>query len=404
MVSNLGLWGQLRFLGDRIESLVMTGQSSSALASAHLALNLLQYSPESAFPAGQISELRHHISREETCLGALRQLVSLTKGESPALPALWRLGSHEEPTELRKLIWIWRQSLGAQLFRLLRYQHTRYSPTGQAGNFLFRLSFDPRSGLVQGVVLPHFFPPQPVSLVSQKEAHAFFSYSRDARRFYLWGNQPQSITVAGTQREIVGLRNVPQHESGVNGTVAKVIESVDGSAPEFPRFQLRRMLTEEGIIYELDPSLARSNQKYARRTLSDPGEFSMMMTIQWDWRMMQALRSEDQSLLEGLMPRPDIFLSVADNGAFVGVVYHLPEKQSPRGTVYEIGTPELGRQAFLQYEIYRNEAVTDQAVRVPIGVRWIEKPNRHQKRAVQQWIASAEFGAIRSGWTMIRRA
>lgn len=124
----------------------------------------------------------------------------------------------------------------------------------------------------------------------------------------------------------------------------------------------------------------------------------------WTESMTRAAQSGSREELERLMPVPVIFVSVAHNGAFAGFVYQMPERNSPRGTVYEIGSPEIGTQARLLYEIYTSGRPSAEDVRIPVGVRWMARPNRHQKRAIERWIEREEFGVIRDSWTLISKS
>ncbi|HSA59364.1 MAG TPA: hypothetical protein VLJ37_06730 [bacterium] len=402
-----GVWNQLLLLGNRIDGFVRAGESASALPTARLALNLLQHACPDDRPGLDVSEadrLRALLADRETQEGALRQLIALTRNaesSSSVLPPLWRSESLLA-SRARKRLWTWREKLGVALFRALRYRHTRYSPTGQAGVLYFRAAFDPRYGVLRSVQPTERKPDTAPLKVSDEMEYAFFVYSHDLRRFYLSGYGPERLVVQGLDRHAEGERRPDL--SGQPSEIRFLLESIHGSEPVLPRTTMRRRRTDGGVIHEIDPSLHESNARYARKVLPSPEGAVMGVTMLWTESMTRAAQSGSREELERLMPVPVIFVSVAHNGAFAGFVYQMPERNSPRGTVYEIGSPEIGTQARLLYEIYTSGRPSAEDVRIPVGVRWMARPNRHQKRAIERWIQREEFGVIRDSWTLISKS
>ncbi|HEX5037968.1 MAG TPA: hypothetical protein VFX30_12485 [bacterium] len=404
-----GVWNQLLFLGNRIDGFVRAGAVPAALPSAHLALNLLQHScgdDRAGLGTSEADHLRRLLSDGQTQTDALQRLIALTRGGEggpPSVPTLWRSDPSRD-SRTRKLLWTWRQALGTALFQVLRYRHTRFSPTGQSPSLLFRIAFHPREGLLQSIQLPHFFPESALVPVSEEEAHAFFSYSPDAGRFYLKGFFPKVLAVSGTERRVTGECEAFPDLSPIGEEVRGIVSALHGSVPVFPDFKTRRRNVDGAVVVDIEPALHKSNARYARKVLPHPDDDAMGMTMTWSTEMARAVKLGLQDELQKLMPVAEIFISVADNGAFMGFVYQLAEKHSPRGTVYEIGSPQLGVRARLLYEVYQAEPGSDRKCRVPTGIRWLSKPNRHQKRAVERWIAGDEFKVIRNSWISVSKS
>lgn len=404
-----GVWNQLLFLGNRIDGFVRAGVGVSALPSAHLALNLLEHSCPGD-PAGlrtsEAESLRRRLADERTQAEALQQLIALTRGNAgatPAVPPLWRSDPSRD-SQVRKLLWTWREALGASLFRTLRYQNTRFSPTGQTPSHLFEIAFHPRDGLLRSIQLPHFFPECALMPVSEEEARLFLSYIPDAGRFYLKGFFPKVLSVAGQERRVSGECDAMPDLSPLGEEVREVVTALHGSVPVFPKFKLHRHDVGGTVVAEIDPALHKSNARYARKVLPHPDDDAMGMSMIWTAEMAQAVRLGLQDELKKLMPVAEVFLSVAENGAFVGFTLRMKEKHSPRGTTYEIGSPGLGTVARLRYDVYELEPDSHHKRRVPLRVEWSSKPNRYQKRAVERWIDSDEFKIIRNSWTLVTKS
>lgn len=376
--------------------------------------------------AAQVALIETLLERPETQrdgLGALDTFVRSLSGRqerrspllseitAPVAPPLWHLAAMAAPTQggrkrdpqIEKTIKEWKELLGAAIIESLRWRHIRYSgaATGQTGTLSLLAVFDPETGCPVKVIEKGS---KKEEIPGPKEAMVEIHFSLDTTRTYLEGRLPRTIAFGVRSDSPLGERRrvevppppdmeaSPQTGPKVTfGTktspplrpeVMRILEdAIDGQRVAFPRPKITRRVVEGVQILELPARLHDENARYAREALSGIG--TRGVTI-----MAPAGKP---------LPLPEIVISVAENGSFVGFVYAMPTGFSPRGTVYEIGTPVIGRPAKMEYARYRNPEGGESLI-VPTNFIWHQPPTRLQRAAVAKWAAHPDFQTARGKW------
>ncbi len=272
----------------------------------------------------------------------------------------------------------------------------------------FRVDFDPRTGKVIKVVLVNA---KREEAPAEGEASVRIVYSIDLRMFFLEGapipsairvaphpfeepgnvpRQVEPISEPHSQEVVSPHLSVPPDLAPPSSNIVSAIASLQGREMVFKKPEIRRSPSDGGEVIEINPPLFEENIAYATRAMAEMSGGRMTIAVS-----PVTLRSEG-------FPLPRIYVSVAPNGAFVGFAYEMPEEHSPRGTVYEIGTPSMGTLALVRYAVFQNPGKTSK-VKVPVGFVWQPpgtKPNRLQRLAVTRWQTAAARAA--EGWTKTR--
>jgi hypothetical protein len=178
--------------------------------------------------------------------------------------------------------------------------------------------------------------------------------------------------------------------------IQEILQGIHHQEVVFPKFELRRQESEGTVLIEFDPKIFKVNAEYAQEALR-MAVSSTEMTMSFGPAMLKLSPLE----FYRKTPPPEIFISVARNGAFVGFQYQMPTEFSARGTVREIGTPSMGTLARIVYEEYLQNASFPKRLLVPVDFNWQKSPSRIQKASVTHWMNQGHFQAIRNGWIKI---
>lgn len=302
----------------------------------------------------------------------------------------------------REIAYRWRRAIGAAVFSALRWNHVRYSPTSRvARGMSFDLYFDPRTGFVLKVV-PTDVDESPTPVVG--EAVLRVVYVMEDQRVYVEAKAPPKMIGTRSLERMRHERPVEIPEVVFDGEASPVtpalivrnsqttllpdsrlvaiLKRFHGTLVLFPRHVIRRRLAGGIVVLDLPPRLHDENARYLSEALSKTTGARMTVTFQ---------RGQP-------LPQPNIWISIAPNGYFVGLIYAMPGRGNPRGTVYEVGAPSLGTLVRMDYRHLMNPGGGKRS-RVPTRLDWEgRKPSRIQRHAAEKWFDSEPYRTARQSW------
>lgn len=302
----------------------------------------------------------------------------------------------------RQIAYFWRRAIGAAVFSALRWNHVRYSPTSRVTRGMsFDLYFDPRTGFVLKVV-PTDVDESPTPVVG--EAVLRVVYVMENQRVYVEAKAPPKMIGTRSLERMRHERPVeipevvfdgearplthdlivrdPQTTLLPDSRLVAILKRFHGRRVSFPRQVIRRRSVGGVVILDLPPRLHDENARYLSEALSKI--IGARITVMFQ-------RGQP-------LPQPNIWISVAPNGFFVGLVYAMPERGSPRGTVYEVGSPAIGTRVRMDYKHLMSPDGGKRA-HVPTRLDWEgRKPSRIQRHAAQIWFDSEPFRTARQSW------
>lgn len=300
---------------------------------------------------------------------------------------------------IRKAVRGWRYAIGDAILRELKWQHTRFSPTsGLVHAVALGVHFHPVSGRVRKVEAATTGEPP---VVGRDEAVVNVTYAFQTREIFVEGRRTSRFfgrirKERGPEGQRVEVLSVPDpgqatgravihfgpsEVSSLSPKAERILEGIHGRSPLFPQAKVKRKMIRGVEVIELPSRLYEENTEYARVALRALSE--SRVTIAWH-------PGEP-------IPLMDLWASVAKNGHFVGFAYAMPEENSPRRTIYEVGMPSLGTWAKIHYAVYKDPR-SSQSLRVPLGFKWERPPSDIQRAAIEGWAERTEFTTAQRTW------
>ncbi len=409
------IFSQLGFVTQQVAQSVAAGEVEQALAQVRALIGNEALVGHLADAETQLRQVLDLLRTEDTRAEGLALLASLAippegettppfqeapspderlshlEGAKPAeAPPLWRT-----PETPLSLVDAWREAIGTAVLKALRWRHTRFSPslTAQAGGLWLAVWFDPSTGTVLKV---RSIPTPSANETPSPEADMVrLFYDFEGQRIYLEGHLAATRVVApleeepklGERRRHLVENDPPSLEATFLPTaIVPILRSIHGRLVEFPPQRLRTRVVDGTVVVELGPGITRSNRRYLQEVMDSISGGTMTIIGS----------AADPKEFE-----PEIYVSVAPNGLFIGVLYQMPPEHSPRGTTYEVGTPSLGMLARIEYAFFRNP-VTREIEKIPLAGHWeSRRPSRIQAAALDRWLRDPRIEEARSHWERV---